>query len=43
MIEGNIMADGDLRIEGTVRGDVTTKTALLLAQGSVIEGNLVAE
>lgn len=43
VIEGNIMADGDLRIEGTVRGDVTTKTALHLAQGSVIEGNLIAQ
>jgi cytoskeletal protein CcmA (bactofilin family) len=43
VIEGNITADGDLRIEGTVRGDVTTKTALLMAQGSVIEGNLVAQ
>lgn len=43
VIEGNITADGDLRIEGTVRGDVTTKTALLMAHGSMIEGNLVAQ
>ena len=43
IIEGNITADGDLRIEGTVKGDVTTKTALTLAQGSVVEGNLIAQ
>lgn len=43
LIEGNISAEGDLRLEGTVRGDVTTKTTLIVAQGSVIEGNLVAQ
>lgn len=43
VIEGNISAEGDLRLEGRVLGDVTTKTTLILAPGSVIEGNLVAQ
>ena len=43
LIEGNIIADGDLRLEGTVRGDVSTKTTLIVAQGSIIEGNLIAQ
>jgi cytoskeletal protein CcmA (bactofilin family) len=43
LIEGNVTADGDLRLEGTVRGDVTTKNTLVVAQGSVIEGNPSAQ
>lgn len=43
VIEGNITADSDLLLEGTVRGDVSTKTTLIVAQGAVIEGNLIAQ
>jgi len=43
VIEGNIIAEGDLIIEGTVRGDVTTKTTLIVGPTCVIEGNIVAE
>jgi cytoskeletal protein CcmA (bactofilin family) len=43
LIEGNVAAEGDLRLEGTIRGDVSTKTTLIVAQGSVIEGNLTAQ
>lgn len=43
VIEGNIITDGDLRIEGRVQGDVTTKNTLVIAQGSVIDGNLIAQ
>ncbi|MBS0202371.1 MAG: polymer-forming cytoskeletal protein [Planctomycetes bacterium] len=43
VIEGNIVAEGDLLIEGTVRGDVTTKTNLIVGPTCVIEGNIVAD
>ena len=43
VIEGNVIAEGDLVIEGTVRGDVTTKTSLLIGASCVIEGNILAQ
>lgn len=43
IIEGNIIAEGDLTVEGTVRGDVTTKTSLLVGPSCVIEGNILAQ
>ena len=43
IIQGNIVAEGDLVIEGTVRGDVTTKTTLIIGPTCVVEGNIVAE
>jgi cytoskeletal protein CcmA (bactofilin family) len=43
VIDGNISAEGDLTVEGTVRGDVTTKTKLIAGPGSLIEGNLTAD
>ncbi len=43
IIEGNIIAEGDLMVEGTVRGDVTTKTSLLVGPSCVIEGNILAQ
>jgi cytoskeletal protein CcmA (bactofilin family) len=43
VIEGNIVAEGDLIIEGTVRGDVTTKTSLVVGQSCIIEGNILAD
>ncbi len=43
VIEGNIVAEGDLVIEGTVRGDVTTKTSLLIGPSCVVEGNILAQ
>ena len=43
IIEGNIIAEGDLIIEGTVRGDVTTKTSLIVGPSCIIEGNILAD
>jgi cytoskeletal protein CcmA (bactofilin family) len=42
-IFGNIVAEGDLVIEGIVRGDVETKATLFLGPSCVIEGNILAE
>lgn len=43
VIEGNVHAEGDLRIEGTVKGDVTTKTKLVVGAHAVIDGNILAQ
>ena len=43
IIEGNVYAEGDLSVEGVVKGDVTTKTKLVAGIDSVIEGNILAQ
>lgn len=43
IIEGNVQAEGDLVVEGVVKGDVTTKTKLITGPSSVIEGNILAQ
>ena len=43
IIEGNVHAQGDLRIEGLIKGDVTTKTKLIVGSNAVIEGNILAQ
>lgn len=43
VIDGNIIAEGDLVVEGIVRGDVTTKTSLIVGQSCIIEGNILAQ
>jgi cytoskeletal protein CcmA (bactofilin family) len=41
-IEGNIEAVGNIRVEGVVKGNVSTKAKLSLGELAVIEGNIVA-
>ena len=43
VIEGNVQAEGDLVVEGIVKGDVTTKTKLVVGTLAIIEGNIVAQ
>lgn len=43
VIEGNVHAEGDLLVEGIVKGDVTTKTKLVVGPTALIEGNLLAQ
>lgn len=43
VIEGNVQAEGDLVVEGLVKGDVTTKTKLVTGPSSMIEGNILAQ
>ena len=43
IIEGNVHAAGDLVIDGTVKGDVTTKTKLIAGPSAIIEGNILAQ
>lgn len=42
IIDGNLSAEGDLILEGTVRGDVATKATLLVSPSAIVEGNIVA-
>ena len=41
-VRGRVRGDGDLRIEGTVDGDVTVSGALDLAHGATVTGGLSA-
>jgi cytoskeletal protein CcmA (bactofilin family) len=43
IIEGNVQAAGDLTIEGVVKGDVTTKTKLIVGADALIEGNILSQ
>lgn len=43
LIEGNVNAEGDLLVEGIVKGDVTTKTKLVVGPSALIEGNILAQ
>ena len=43
VIEGNVHAEGDLMVEGIVKGDVTTKTKLVCGPSALIEGNILAQ
>ncbi len=43
IIEGNVQAVGDLIIDGTIKGDVTTKTKLVAGPTAIIEGNILAQ
>lgn len=43
VIEGNVQAEGDLFVEGVVKGDVTTKTKLVAGPSAIIEGNILAQ
>lgn len=43
VIEGNVQAEGDLVVEGIVKGDVTTKTKFIAGPSAIIEGNILAQ
>lgn len=42
VITGNLVSDGEIQIDGTVRGDIQTKE-LLVGETALIEGEIVAE
>lgn len=43
ILEGNIQTPGNLRIEGKVIGNLTTKSKAALAQSSFVDGNILAQ
>jgi cytoskeletal protein CcmA (bactofilin family) len=42
VITGNLVSDGEIQIDGTVRGDIQTKE-LLVGETALIEGEIIAE
>ncbi len=42
VISGNIESVGDIRIDGTLKGNLTCKSKILLGPEAVIEGDIVA-
>jgi len=42
-IEGQIKCDGDIRIDGNVKGTVTSKAKIVVGPTGVIEGDLICE
>ncbi|MCA0427679.1 MAG: polymer-forming cytoskeletal protein [Bacteroidetes bacterium] len=41
-LSGNLSSEGDIRIDGQVKGNVTVKAKLVLGPSSRVEGNVVA-
>ena len=42
VIEGNIISHEDIRLDGTVKGDIKTTGCLVLGKESNVEGNILA-
>lgn len=42
-LEGNIETFGNIRIEGKVRGNITSKSKIALGNGSHVDGNISAQ
>lgn len=42
-LQGNVEAYGNIRVEGKVLGNLTTKSKIVLGQSSVVDGNIVAQ
>jgi cytoskeletal protein CcmA (bactofilin family) len=43
ILEGNIETFGNIRIEGKVRGNITSKSKVALGNGSHVDGNITAQ
>ncbi len=43
VIQGEINADSNLRIDGTVKGEITTKGRLVVGVNGRIEGNIICQ
>ena len=42
-LEGNLESNGNIRIEGTVKGNVETEAKIVLGQSSKIEGDVISQ
>lgn len=43
IVEGNVEAYGNIRIEGRINGSVKSKSKIALGQSSYVEGNIIAQ
>jgi cytoskeletal protein CcmA (bactofilin family) len=42
-LEGNIETNGNIRIEGKIKGDIKSKSKVALGSSSQVEGNIIAQ
>jgi len=42
-VQGSIVTAGDCRIDGVVRGNVSSKSKIIVGQSGVIEGNIICQ
>ena len=42
-IKGDIITDGDLRIDGTLKGTINTKGRLVLGESGLVEGEIICQ
>lgn len=42
-IQGDLNSEGDLRVDGSVQGNIDVKTKLVLGQSSQVKGNIQAQ
>ena len=42
-IEGEVKSDGDIRIDGMIRGTVTSRAKVVIGSTGVVEGNIYCE
>lgn len=42
-VQGNIVTTGDCRIDGAVRGNVSSKSKIIVGQSGMIEGNIICQ
>lgn len=42
VVEGNIVTEGELQLEGTVKGDIRTDGKLVVSENAFVEGNIYA-
>ncbi len=40
MLEGNIATNGDIRIDGTVKGNIVSKSKAIIGRNGKVEGNI---
>ena len=43
IINGDVQSKGDIRVDGTLKGSVTTEGKVVLGKGGVIEGDVVCK
>ncbi|CAN5369545.1 polymer-forming cytoskeletal protein [soil metagenome] len=43
VIEGEVSSNGDIRIDGTIRGSVTSKAKVVVGSTGVVEGDVICQ
>ena len=40
-LQGNLITNGDCRIDGMIKGNVSSKAKIIIGQSGIVEGNIV--